>query len=216
MLSDSTQELPDTASLFESPFYTLKMKSMSVQVFKWIFSSFLIFSMMSCVSSNSNGSNEKNNTTASPNPSISSTRDTPVDPDAIFDGQKIEKTEQEWKEMLTEKEYEVLRKKGTERAFSGALLENKKEGVYACKACGLPLFSSASKFKSGTGWPSFWEPIHKKNVGEITDDSYGMQRVEVVCNRCGGHLGHVFEDGPRPTGLRYCINSVSLKFQEKE
>jgi len=128
----------------------------------------------------------------------------------------ITKSEKEWKEILTDQEYEVLREKGTERAFTGDLLDNKKEGVYTCAACALPLFSSDTKFKSGTGWPSFYDVVGDTNVIELDDRSYGMVRTEVVCGRCGGHLGHVFEDGPKPTGLRYCINSVSLDFEEEE
>ena len=131
-------------------------------------------------------------------------------------GDKIERAEDEWKQLLTGQEFRVLRQKGTERAFTGDLLENKKEGDYVCGGCGLVLFESATKFKSGTGWPSFYQPANKKNVGEVDDSTLGMKRTEVVCNRCGGHLGHVFEDGPKPTGLRYCINSVSLDFVEKE
>lgn len=131
------------------------------------------------------------------------------------DHYKVSKTEQEWKEVLTDKEYEVLRLKGTERAFTGDLLENKKEGVYTCAACELPLFDSNTKFKSGTGWPSFYAFVGDTNVVEIVDRSHGMTRTEVVCSQCGGHLGHVFEDGPNPTGLRYCINSVSLDFKEE-
>jgi peptide-methionine (R)-S-oxide reductase len=168
-----------------------------------------------CVSSNQNNK-EKANLVAAEEEEQKIERDLEIKPSEVFDGTKVEKTAEAWKTQLTKKEYEVIREKGTERAFTGELLENKKKGVYACKACGLPLFSSETKFKSGTGWPSFWKPIHEKNVGEITDNSYGMQRVEVVCNRCGGHLGHVFDDGPKPTGLRYCINSVSLAFKETE
>ncbi len=129
---------------------------------------------------------------------------------------KIKKSESEWKAQLTDDEYSVLRKNGTERAFTSDLLNNKKEGLYICKACSLPLFNSDTKFKSGTGWPSFYESINKINVVEKDDQSYGMVRTEVLCARCNGHLGHLFTDGPNPTGLRYCINGVSLKFQEKE
>lgn len=128
---------------------------------------------------------------------------------------KIEKTDTEWKAELSETDYYVLREHGTERAFTGSLLNNKKSGVYTCKACNLPLFASNTKFKSGTGWPSFWQPIDEKYVGETVDKAYGMVRTEVHCNRCNGHLGHVFDDGPNPTGLRYCINSVSLNFVEQ-
>ncbi len=132
-----------------------------------------------------------------------------------FKGEKVEKSETEWKSQLNDFEYYVIREKGTERAFSGELWDNKKTGTYKCRACKLPLFSSETKFKSGTGWPSFYKPIKENNVGEITDSSFGMMRTEVVCNRCDGHLGHVFDDGPKPTGLRYCINSVSLIFEEE-
>lgn len=125
----------------------------------------------------------------------------------------VEKPDAEWKAQLEPMAYNVLREKGTERAFTGKYHDNKKQGIYACNGCGLTLFSSATKFESGTGWPSFYAPIDKSHVVEITDNTYGMKRVEVVCHRCGGHLGHVFDDGPPPTGLRYCMNSVSLSFQ---
>ena len=108
----------------------------------------------------------------------------------------------------------MLREAGTERAFTGEYWDNKKEGKYVCRACGFELFDSKTKFKSGTGWPSFYEPANEYCVGEIKDTKYGWNRTEVVCARCGGHLGHVFKDGPKPTGLRYCINSISLKFVE--
>ncbi|MCB9783588.1 MAG: bifunctional methionine sulfoxide reductase B/A protein [Candidatus Omnitrophica bacterium] len=125
---------------------------------------------------------------------------------------KVELSEKEWKERLSPDEFDVLREKGTERAFTGDLLKNKEEGVYTCAGCGLPLFSSDTKFDSGTGWPSYYQPISPGNMEEESDHSYGMVRTEVMCPRCGGHLGHVFNDGPQPTGLRYCINSVSLDF----
>ncbi|HVF61013.1 MAG TPA: peptide-methionine (R)-S-oxide reductase MsrB [Thermoanaerobaculia bacterium] len=128
--------------------------------------------------------------------------------------QKVEKTDAEWKEQLTPEQYSVLRKQGTERAFTGKYHDHHEKGTYVCAACGLPLFSSVTKFESGTGWPSFWQPIAPQNVETESDWAFGMRRTEVHCARCGGHLGHVFEDGPPPTGLRYCINSVSLGFEK--
>ncbi|MDX1957627.1 MAG: peptide-methionine (R)-S-oxide reductase MsrB [Leptospiraceae bacterium] len=129
--------------------------------------------------------------------------------------ENLPKTEEEWKKILSTDAYQVLRKKGTERAFTGKYHDNKEKGVYICAGCGQELFSSDTKFDSGTGWPSFFEPISSQNVGTETDKSFFMTRTEVHCSRCGGHLGHVFSDGPKPTGLRYCINSVSLGFKKK-
>lgn len=130
--------------------------------------------------------------------------------------EKINKTEEEWKALLTEEEFYVIREEGTERPFTSPLNKVKEEGIFYCKACGLPLFSSEAKFESGTGWPSFYEPLAPKYVNEVKDSSLGMVRIEVECSRCGGHLGHVFNDGPKPTGLRYCMNGVSLSFKAGE
>lgn len=133
-----------------------------------------------------------------------------------MEGKTNEKSEQGWKDILTPEQYKVCRLKGTEPPFSGAYWNTKEKGLYKCVCCGTPLFSSETKFDSGTGWPSFYTPISKEVIEEQKDTSLGMIRIEVMCKNCGCHLGHVFDDGPKPTGLRYCINSVSLSLKKEE
>ena len=133
-----------------------------------------------------------------------------------IDTPKVVRTDAEWRARLTPEQFAIARAKGTERPFCGTLLDNKKDGVYACVCCDLPLFSSDGKFNSGTGWPSFFQPVAAENVITHEDVSFGMRRTEILCARCDCHLGHVFDDGPRPTGLRFCVNSESLVFVGKE
>lgn len=129
---------------------------------------------------------------------------------------KVVKTEKEWKEILTPEQYKVLREKGTEQAFTGEYWDLKEKGIYKCAGCGEELFVSDTKFDSGCGWPSFYAPENENKIVKKEDNSYFMNRIEVICSKCGGHLGHVFDDGPKPTGLRYCINSASLKFEKEK
>ncbi len=126
--------------------------------------------------------------------------------------EKVFKTDAEWRQQLDEQQYYVIRQKGTERAFTGRFWDHEDHGTYTCAACGLPLFDSEDKFESGTGWPSYTRPVEERNITEERDVTFGMVRTEILCSRCGGHLGHVFADGPAPTGLRYCVNSASLAF----
>lgn len=135
---------------------------------------------------------------------------------AVSNIDRVEKTDKEWKALLNKQEYYVIRDKGTERSFTGEYWDNKERGKYLCRACGLELFDSETKYKSGTGWPSFYEPVEDDYIKEDVDYNLGYKRTEVMCARCDGHLGHVFDDGPKPTGLRYCINSVSLRFVAAE
>lgn len=129
---------------------------------------------------------------------------------------KVNKTDREWQRELTPDEFRITRQKGTEPAFTGQYWNTKSAGTYTCRCCGTPLFSSDTKYDSGSGWPSFYRPIETANIEEVDDLSHGMQRVEILCKVCDAHLGHVFEDGPEPTGLRYCVNSASLKLETKE
>ena len=130
--------------------------------------------------------------------------------------EKVKKTEDEWKEQLTPQQFRVLRKKGTERAFTGKYFDLEEKGMYRCAACGQPLFPSETKYHSGSGWPSFYAPVDAASIETVKDHSLFMVRTEVTCSRCGSHMGHVFDDGPQPTGLRYCLNSVSLDFEPED
>lgn len=129
---------------------------------------------------------------------------------------RIVRSDKEWQALLTPEQFQIARAKGTERPFCGTLLDNKREGVYSCVCCGLPLFASSAKFESGTGWPSFFQPVAAQNVATVVDRSHGMTRTEILCARCDAHLGHVFDDGPRPTRLRFCVNGASLVFTDQD
>lgn len=133
-----------------------------------------------------------------------------------IESSRVVKTDAEWRSQLSPEQFQIARGKGTERAFCGTLLDNKREGIYTCVCCGLPLFASGGKFDSGTGWPSFFQPVAEENVLTHEDRSFGMSRTEILCARCDAHLGHVFDDGPRPTRLRYCVNGASLAFTDQD
>lgn len=140
---------------------------------------------------------------------------TPAPDSGAATADSVIRTDAEWKQLLTAEQFRVLRQKGTEPPYSGEYYRNREEGVYLCAACGQKLFGSETKYESGCGWPSFWAPLDSSTVDTAADQSHGMVRTEITCSRCGGHLGHVFPDGPEPTGLRYCVNSASLKFEKK-
>jgi peptide-methionine (R)-S-oxide reductase len=171
------------------------MKSIRIGEFIGIIGLVITFSFQSCAQQNSSSENKKGLK------------------EHTFE---VQKSESEWREILDPLEYKVLREAGTERAFTGKYNDFKKDGVFICNGCKTKLFSSETKYESGTGWPSFFSPLEDENVLEVKDRSLGMVRTEVVCGNCGGHLGHVFEDGPQPTGLRYCLNSAALDFEAKK
>lgn len=167
---------------------------------------FVLFAIVACALPACSKAASNSTTQSDRSDAAAASSESPRRPDAIV------RTEEEWRRLLTAEQFEVLRRKGTEAPFSGKYSDHHESGTYVCAACDLTLFRSQEKFDSGTGWPSFTAPLAKDAVAEHSDGSHGMRRTEVTCARCGGHLGHVFEDGPPPTGLRYCINSVSLQF----
>jgi len=189
---------------------------------KFIFAIFSILVAMTvvtvfaCTRSTATQSNNATAATATPKPAVpaSATSAPTASSDEVFDGKEIVKTNEEWKASLTPEQYYILREEGTDPAFRSQYHDNHEDGDYYCSACHLKLFSSKTKFDSGTGWPSFYQPVNAKNVIEKTDRSFGSVRTAIECARCHGHLGHVFDDGPKPTGLRYCMNGTALTFEK--
>lgn len=173
--------------------------------------SILFITLIACSNSNSSAPSS-NNQTAAKDARPTSVKLYSVAGKGYIMSEKVIKPEDEWKRQLTPEQYRILREKGTEAPFTGATWNNHDKGIYRCAACGNDLFSSEHKYESGTGWPSFWQPVAKENVTEKPDNSLFTRRTEIVCSRCDGHLGHVFNDGPKPTGLRYCMNAASMTF----